>query len=145
VRCVFKNAFQCLLQMFPICGPPGPAVGPLVGELFVWGIYLFWTKYGQKINNIFCRNLAWLKYFTCQLVTVLAPNYKQHSLWPAEARTVCYSLSELYVRCLVDFIRMEGGMKFMEHFKGGASYESLGTTVLLLTDLKLPWKQYKPN
>jgi hypothetical protein len=43
-------------------------------------------------------HLAWLTYFTCPLVPVLAPNYKQHILSPAEVRKVCYSLPELYVK-----------------------------------------------
>jgi hypothetical protein len=40
------------------------------------------------------RHFAWLKYFTNRLVPVLAPNYKQHILSPAEVRT------ELYVKCV---------------------------------------------
>jgi hypothetical protein len=29
---------------------------------------------------------------------------------------------------LFEFIRVEGGVKFMKHLKGGTSYESLGTS-----------------
>jgi D-alanyl-lipoteichoic acid acyltransferase DltB (MBOAT superfamily) len=32
----------------------------------------------------FGRHFAWLKYFTYQLVQVLAPNYEQHILSPAK-------------------------------------------------------------
>jgi hypothetical protein len=45
--------------------------------------------------------LAWLKYFTYQLVPVLAPKYKQHVLPPAEVR------KEIYVKS-VYFIRVKG-------------------------------------
>jgi hypothetical protein len=43
-------------------------------------------------------HFAWLKYFTHPLVPVLAPNYKQHILSPAEVRKVCCSFVELYVK-----------------------------------------------
>jgi hypothetical protein len=33
--------------------------------------------------------------------------------------------------CLFEFIRVEGGVKFMTHFKGGESNKSLGTSGLL--------------
>jgi hypothetical protein len=55
-------------------------------------------KYGRKTNIYFGRQFAWLKYFTYHLLPVLAPNYKQHILSPAEVRKVCYSVAELYVR-----------------------------------------------
>jgi hypothetical protein len=48
----------------------------------------------------FGRRFAWLKYFTYQLVPVLAPNNKQHILSLAELRKVFYSLAELYVKCV---------------------------------------------
>jgi hypothetical protein len=32
--------------------------------------------------------------------------------------------------CLFEFIRVEGGVKFVKHFKWGASYKSLETSVL---------------
>jgi hypothetical protein len=42
-----------MTQRFPNCGAP-PKVALLVvwvgGKLFVWGTYLFWTKYGHKIQ-----------------------------------------------------------------------------------------------
>jgi hypothetical protein len=41
-----------------------------------------------------------LKCFTYPLVPVLAPNYKQHILSPAEVRNECYSLTKLYVKCV---------------------------------------------
>jgi hypothetical protein len=40
------------------------------------------------MRNIFILNEIWA---LC-LVSVLAPNYKQHILQPAEVRKVCYSL-----------------------------------------------------
>jgi hypothetical protein len=37
----------------------------------------------DKIQDLyFGRHFVWLKYFTCHLVPVLAPNYKQHVLLP---------------------------------------------------------------
>jgi hypothetical protein len=74
--------------------PPGGADGPHVGrELIVWGIYMFSMKYECKVKYTFWQTFAWLKYFTYQLVPVLAPNYKQHILSPAEVIKVCYSLA----------------------------------------------------
>jgi hypothetical protein len=69
-------------------------VGPLEGgrELFVWGAYLFWTKYGGKIYILV---VTWLKYFTYHLVTILTPNYKQHILSPTKLRKICSPLSEI--------------------------------------------------
>jgi hypothetical protein len=51
------------------------------------GIFTFkeiWTQ--DKIITYFGRHSAWLKYFTYHLVDlqILAPNYKQHILPPAE-------------------------------------------------------------
>jgi hypothetical protein len=51
----------------------------------------------DKVIIYFGNRFAWLKYFPYHLVPVLAPNYKQHILSPAEVRNVCYSLAELYV------------------------------------------------
>jgi hypothetical protein len=51
-------------------------------ELFVYGTYLFLTKYRRQIIYI-GRHFAWLTYFTYHLVPVLAPNYNQHILPPA--------------------------------------------------------------
>jgi hypothetical protein len=70
-------------QRFSNCGAPsgGWAVGPLRAlELYVWGTYLFWTKYGRRQNIYFGRHFVWLKCFTYQSVPVLAPNYKQHTV-----------------------------------------------------------------
>jgi hypothetical protein len=52
----------------------------------------------------------------------LSDKHKQHILSPAKVRKVCYSVDEL------EFIRVERGVKFMRHFKGGAGYTSLGTS-----------------
>jgi hypothetical protein len=85
---------------------------------------------GARQNIYFERHVASLKYFTYRLGPVLAPNYKQHILSPAEVRKVYYSSAELYVRCVFEFIRVEGGVKFMKLLKGDAGYESLGTSGL---------------
>jgi hypothetical protein len=61
-----------------------------------------------------------LKYFAYRLVPVLAPNYKQHILLPAEVRDVCYSVAELCVRAVyLNLFGEEGAAKFMNYFKGG--------------------------
>jgi hypothetical protein len=61
-------------------------------------------KYGITVKFIFDRHFAWLKYFTYHLllVPVLAPNYKQHILSPDKVRKICYSLAELYIKCLFE-------------------------------------------
>jgi hypothetical protein len=41
-----------------------------------------------------------MKYFTYQLIPVLAPNYKQHILFLAEDRKVYYLLAEFCVTCV---------------------------------------------
>jgi hypothetical protein len=64
------------------------------------------------------------------LLPILAPNYKQHILSPAEVRKVCYSLAELCQMCLFEFIRAEGVAKFTKHCSGGASYKRLGTSAV---------------
>jgi hypothetical protein len=52
-----------------------------------------------KLNiYIFGRHNAWLKYFTHQLLPVLAPNYKQHILSPAKVRNMCYSSAEICMK-----------------------------------------------
>jgi hypothetical protein len=55
-------------------------------------------KYVRKINY-FDRHFTWLKYIT-YIVPVLAPNYKQHILSPVKVINLCYSLAELYIRCV---------------------------------------------
>jgi hypothetical protein len=78
---------------------PWGDVGPLGRREILWGIYLFWTKYGHKVY--IDRHFAWLKYFTYCLVPVLAPNYyKQHILSPDKATQKRYSLRKLYVKSL---------------------------------------------
>jgi hypothetical protein len=42
-------------------------------------------------------NFAWLKYFTYRLVPALSP--KTHFV-AVKVRKVCYSLAELYVKCV---------------------------------------------
>jgi hypothetical protein len=45
--------------------------------------------------------------------------------------------------CLFEFIRVEGGVKFIKHFMGAESYKSLGTSVsrpdLRLTQPPTQW------
>jgi hypothetical protein len=64
-----------------------------------------------------------LKHFTYGLVAVLAQNYKQHNLSPAEVSKVRYSLAELYV--IPVYLNLLGcwGMKFVKHFKGEQAVE----------------------
>jgi hypothetical protein len=54
------------------------------------------------MRYIFISNQIWAQdkiyIFTCHLVPVLAPNYKQHILSAAKVRKVCYSSAELYVK-----------------------------------------------
>jgi hypothetical protein len=69
-----------------------------------------------------------MTYFTYHSVPVLAPNYKQHILSSAKLRKECYSLAELYVKCVYLIYCGGGGVKFMKHIKGGSSYERLGTS-----------------
>jgi hypothetical protein len=76
----------------------------------------------------FGRHFAWYKYFTYHPVLVLSPNYKQQILSPAKIRKICYSLAELCQISLFEFNRVEGGVKLMKHFTGGASYKSLVTS-----------------
>jgi hypothetical protein len=76
-------------------------------------------------------HFAWLKYFKYHLISVMAPNYKQHILLLAIVRKVCYSLVELCRHiCLFQFIWVEGDMTFMQHCKGDTSYRSLGTSAI---------------
>jgi hypothetical protein len=93
---------------------PGGAVGPEGDELFLWGTYLFWTKYGCKI--IFLVGIWLVEIF--YLSQVLAPNYKKHILSPAKVGKLCYSLAERYVES-VYFNLFGWGVKFMNHFKAG--------------------------
>jgi hypothetical protein len=60
-------------------------------------IFILNKIWAQHEINMLVGNLL-LQYFTSLLVPVLAPNYKQHILSPAEVRKVCYSLAERYVR-----------------------------------------------
>jgi hypothetical protein len=91
-------------------------VRPAKGALFVlWGTRVVCTRgifilneiWAQDKNIYFGKHFDWLKYFTYHLVLVLAPNYKQHILSPAEVRKVFYSLSELYVKSV--YLNSGGG------------------------------------
>jgi hypothetical protein len=54
----------------------------------VCGGFYFERNMGARKNMFFDRHFAWLKYFTYRflLVSILAPNYKQHILSPAKVR-----------------------------------------------------------
>jgi hypothetical protein len=103
-------------QRLSNCGasPPAGAVGPLGGHEL---IYFEWNM-GARWNIYFDRHFGWLKYFTYRLGPVLAPNYKQHILSPAEVRKVCYSLAELCQIFLFDFILVEGAGRLWILSKG---------------------------
>jgi hypothetical protein len=45
---------------------------------------------------------------------------------------VSYSIAEMYVKYVYLNLFECGGVKFMNHFKGGVSYKSLGTSELLV-------------
>jgi hypothetical protein len=55
---------------------------------------------------------------------VLALNYKQHITLPVKIITACNLLAEFYVKTVyLNLFGWRGGsVKFMKHFKGGASY-----------------------
>jgi hypothetical protein len=75
-----------------------------------------------------------LKCYTYFLVLVLAPNYKEHILSPAEVKKVYYLLTEIYVRFVyLNLFGRKGCVKFMKHFKGGggANYRSLKTSAVV--------------
>jgi hypothetical protein len=94
---------------------------------YLYETYLFLTKYGRKIKYIFWQALCLVEIF-CHLISILAPNYKQHILSPAKDRKVCYSLAELCQIYLLEFILVEAGVKFMKRFwRRGSSYKSLGS------------------
>jgi hypothetical protein len=65
----------------------------------------------------FDRHFSCLKYFPYSLVQVLAQNYKQRILSPAKVRKVCYSLAEIYVKCV--YLNLFGwrSVTFMKYFK----------------------------
>jgi hypothetical protein len=103
----------CIYQRFQTCGAPPPPEGdadPLGGTFFIWRTYLFWTKYGRRINIYFGKHFAWLKYFTYHLVPVLTPNYKQHILSPAKVRKVSTLINSWTScqTCSFEFIRVKG-------------------------------------
>jgi hypothetical protein len=64
-----------------------------------------------------------MTYFTFSLVSVLAPNYKQHNLSSAKLRKICYSLSELYVRSVYLSLFRWREVKFVKLLKGDSSHK----------------------
>jgi hypothetical protein len=85
----------------------------------VRGIFILNEIWAQGKNIYFDRHFAWLKYFSYRLVPVLAPNFKQHILSLAEVIKVCYSLAELYVKCV--YLNLFGwrGRDIYETFQRG--------------------------
>jgi hypothetical protein len=74
------------------CLSPGWARVVCIRNIFI--LNEIWTQ--NKIYSV--RLLAWLKYFTYHSGPVLAPNYKQHILSPAEVRKLYSLLTELYIK-----------------------------------------------
>jgi hypothetical protein len=116
--------------------PGGNAVGPLSWREFVWGPYLFWTKYERK-NKHFGRHFAWLKYFIYQLlsVPVLAPNNKQHILSPAKVRNVCYSPAELHVKSV--YLNLFGRTRAWSSWNSFRWAQSMSLRISVLCLVKL--------
>jgi hypothetical protein len=77
----------------------------LGGELFMWGAYLFWIKYGRKIKCIFWKALCFVEIFYLSLlVSALALYHMQHILSPAKVRFPSPdSLRNPPYRCIVYF------------------------------------------
>jgi hypothetical protein len=89
-----------------------------------------WNRTCELITIYFDRDFAWLKYFIYRLVLLLAQNYKQHILSLAEVIKVCYSLAELYVKCVyLNLFMWRGARCLWNILKRGASYESFRTSV----------------
>jgi len=77
-----------LVQRFPNCEAP-PTEGALLvlsreGVVCRRKIFILNEVWTEDKNIYFGRSIACLKYFTCKLVPVLAPNYKQHILSSAK-------------------------------------------------------------
>jgi len=89
----------------------------------------------SRLSIYFKRYFVWLKIFGLVWFGLVS-NYKQHILSSTEVRKACYLLAERCRMCLFDCIRVEGGVKYTKHFKGGASCKSLGTPALEATG---PW------
>jgi hypothetical protein len=66
-------------------------------------------------------------------VLVLAPNYKQHILSQDKLINLLSLTWTLCQMCLFEFIRVEGGVKSLKHFREGRNYESLETSALNFT------------
>jgi hypothetical protein len=68
------------------------------------------------------RHCALFKHFAYYSIPVLAPNYKQHILSPANVRKICYSLAELDVK----FVWAEKGVTYFKHLFGGRKLQKFG-------------------
>jgi hypothetical protein len=80
-------------------------------EFFVWGTFLFLTKYGRKIKYVFCYELCLVDIFYLSLSTATGSELWQHVLSPAEVtkvRALCHI-------ALFEFIWVEGGVKCEVH------------------------------
>jgi hypothetical protein len=109
--CSIVSCVGCSVhQRFPNCGasPGGRCWASGKSGFFMWGTYLFWTKYGRMIKLCFGRHFACLKYFTYHLVSVLTPNYKEHVLSPVKLQK-CVIHQLKFVSDLFTLINSGGG------------------------------------
>jgi hypothetical protein len=80
------NDSSCILLMLVLTGHSWSSGW---GGIWLWkGHIYFGQDMGARWNIYFHRYFAWLKYFTYDLVLILAPNYEQHILLLAKVRKV---------------------------------------------------------
>jgi hypothetical protein len=72
-----------------------------------------------------------VKYFTYHPVPVQDTNYKQHILSSVKVTKYVIHWLNFVKICLFEFIWVAGCLKLVKHFKGVASYKSLGTPGLV--------------
>jgi hypothetical protein len=90
----FFYLYEYIAEVSDLWGGSGGdgAVGTLGGESFLCEGHIYFERnVDSKLNIYFDIQFAWLKYFTYQLVTVLAPNYTQHILSPVKVRKASIS------------------------------------------------------
>jgi hypothetical protein len=129
---IYWQTIPEVLKLWGVPPPPGGALLVFCGEFFVWGTILFWMKYGSKVKM--CR-LFWDVLCLVEIYyhLVLVPNYKQHILWPAKVRKMCYSLAELCVKCVYLNVFKWRGRRLRNILKGAQSIKILGTSALYET------------
>jgi hypothetical protein len=141
IQCTSSKLISFKAEVLKLWGAPPTRGGgaPLVLGVGSWlyegHVYFEWNMDARE-NICFDRHFAWLKYFNYQLVVpVLAPNYKQHILSPAEVRQLCYSLAELHVKCVyLNLFGWRGARCLWNILTWGASYKRLGTSALRSID-----------